>query len=106
MKFAHLCALAVLGIAFPALASDLSVVQQNQAFSVSTLTVHVGDKLTFNNQDDVTHNITVKGGADGDVDDLGLQKPGKAVNYTFDAKGAYRVICSIHPKMKMTVNVQ
>jgi len=69
------------------------------------MTVHVGDKLTFNNQDDVTHNITVKGGADDDADDLGLQKPGKSVSYTFDAKGAYRVICSIHPKMKMTVNV-
>jgi plastocyanin len=103
-----LCALAAVAAAgaFPALAADLSVIQQNQAFSSSSMSVHVGDKLTFNNQDDVTHNITVKGGADDDADDLGLQKPGKTVSYTFDAKGSYRVICSIHPKMKMTVIAQ
>ena len=53
----------------------------------------------------MTHNITVKSG-DGDADDLGLQKPGNAVHYKFDTKGAYRVVCSIHPRMKMTVNVQ
>ena len=102
MKFAHVFALAALGAAFPALAADLSVGQQNQTFSMPSMNVHVGDKVTFNNQDD----ITIKGGADGDAEDLGLEKPGKSVNYTFDAKGAYRVICSIHPKMKMTINVQ
>jgi plastocyanin len=106
MKSVHLFALAVLGAAFPALAADLSVTQQNQTFSAPSMSVHVGDKLSFNNQDDVTHNITVKGGADGDAEDLGLQKPGKSVAYTFEAKGSYRIICSIHPKMKMTVNVQ
>ena len=103
---AAFAALAVLATAFPALAAEQTVVQQGQAFSSSSLTLHPGDKLNFNNEDDVTHNITVKGGADGDVDDLGLQKPGKMVSYVFDTKGAYRVICSIHPKMKMTVNVQ
>jgi plastocyanin len=106
MKIASGIALALLAAALPALAADLSVTQQNQTFSSSTMAVHVGDKLTFKNQDDVTHNITVKGGADGDADDLGLQKPGKSVSYSFDSKGAYRIICSIHPKMKMTVNVQ
>ncbi len=106
MKISKLFALGVLAAAFPALAADLSVVQQNQTFSNASMSLHVGDKLTFVNQDDVTHNITVKGGAGDDADDLGLQKPGKSVSYTFDTKGAYRVICSIHPKMKMTVNVQ
>jgi plastocyanin len=106
MKLAHICALALLGAAFPAFAADMSVTQENQTFSSAAMSLHVGDNLTFNNQDDVTHNITVKGGADDDVDDLGLQKPGKAVKYTFASKGFYRVICSIHPKMKMTVTVQ
>lgn len=105
MKINNIAALSVLAIALPAYAADLSVSQSNQTFSSATLNAHVGDKLTFQNNDTVTHNITVKSG-DGDADDLGLQKPGGAVHYKFDAKGAYRVVCSIHPRMKMTVNVQ
>ena len=105
MKISHLVALSVLAVAMPALAADLSVSQSNQTFSSPNLAVHVGDKVVFHNNDTVTHNITVKSG-DGDADDLGLQKPGVAVNYKFEAAGAYRVVCSIHPRMKMTVNVQ
>jgi plastocyanin len=67
----------------------------------------VGDTVRFENADTVTHNITVKGSSeDDDAEDLGLQKPGAAVAHKFTARGSYRVICSIHPRMKMTVNVQ
>lgn len=93
--------------ALPALAADLSVSQKNKTFSVPSLSVQVGDTVHFKNFDDVTHNITVKGGgSDDDTDDLGLQKPGVEVSHRFDAKGRYRVVCSIHPRMRMTVNVQ
>jgi len=85
------------------MAADLSISQSNQTFSSSDLSVHVGDKVSFHNADSVTHNITVKSGS-GDADDLGLQKPGGVVSYKFDTKGTYRVVCSIHPRMKMTVN--
>ena len=68
--------------------------------------MHVGDTVKFNNVDTVTHNITIKGGADDDADDLGLQKPGQAVSHKFDAKGVYRVVCSIHPRMKMQITAQ
>ena len=105
MRLHRLLALAALAYAVPAMASDLSINQSNQTFSSSALSVHAGDKVTFHNGDTVTHNITVKGG-DGDTDDPGLQKPGGMVSYKFETRGAYRVICSIHPRMKMTVNVE
>jgi plastocyanin len=92
-------------VALPALAADLSVSQKNRTFSTPSLTVHVGDTVHFENFDDVTHNITVKD-AEDDTADLGLQKPGVEVSHRFDAKGRYRVVCSIHPRMRMTVNVQ
>lgn len=92
--------------AVPALAADVGVVQSNQTFSIPTLSVHAGDLVRFDNHDTVTHNITIKAGGDDDAEDLGLQKPGATVSYRFAAKGAYKVICSIHPRMKMTVNVQ
>ena len=105
MKLHRLLVLATLAYAVPALASDLSVSQSNQTFSSAVLTVHAGDKVSFHNNDTVTHNITIKSG-EGDADDLGLQKPGGVVSYKFDAKGVYRVVCSIHPRMKMTVTAQ
>ncbi len=89
--------------AAPAMAADLSITQKNQTFSQPDVTVHVGDSLHFHNDDTVNHNITVRG---EDTDDLGLQKPGAMVSYKFDTKGSYRVICSIHPRMKMNVTVQ
>lgn len=105
MKIQYVAALSVLALAMPALAADLSITQSNQTFSSASMTVHPGDKINFNNADTVTHNITIKSG-EGDADDLGLQKPGGVVSYKFDAKGVYRVVCSIHPRMKMTVTAQ
>jgi plastocyanin len=107
LKLAKYIMLSAALCAFPALAADVGVVQKNQTFSTSALSVHVGDTVRFENADTVTHNVTVKGASDDDdADDLGLQKPGVAVTHKFTAPGSYRVICSIHPRMKMTVNVQ
>lgn len=105
MRIIRLAALAAILIGAPALAGDLAVSQKDQTFSTPALNVHTGDKVVWHNNDTVTHNITVRGG-DGDSDDLGLQKPGTPVSFTFAEKGAFRVVCSIHPKMKMTINVQ
>ena len=44
--------------------------------------------------------------ADDDVEDKGLQKPGQDIKANFAKAGKYKVRCSIHPKMKMTVTVQ
>lgn len=59
----------------------------------------------FANKDDVSHNITVVND-DDDTTDLGLQKPGQTLSYTFDKAGRFTVRCSIHPSMKMTVSVK
>jgi len=91
----------------PALAAETSVKQAGQVFAPATLNIHVGDTVKFVNDDTVTHNVTIKpAGSDEDAEDLGLQKPGTPVSYKFAAKGAYRIICSIHPRMKMSINVQ
>ena len=61
--------------------------------------------LNFQNQDDVSHNITVLNDND-DATDFGLQKPGETVKYAFDKAGRFKIRCSIHPSMKMTVTVK
>ena len=106
MKMSRIGVAAALLAACPAYANAPTLItQKNLAFSLTSLTLAVGDKLTIHNADDVTHNITVKDGG-GDLDDLGLQKPTQDVSYNFDAKGSYRVICSIHPRMKLIVTVK
>ena len=104
-NLAKMLAAGVICFAVPALAADIAISQANQTFSSTTLNLHSGDKINFRNDDSVTHNITVKT-AEGEAEDLGLQKPGGAVFYQFHAKGSYRVVCSIHPRMKMVVIVQ
>jgi plastocyanin len=86
-------------------AADLYIHQHNLHFSESKVAVKVGDRLTFTNDDDVIHNIGVRGGADDETEDLGLQKPRIAVSHRFNEPGAFVVVCSIHPRMRLKVSV-
>ncbi len=104
-KLAKALAIGALCVAAPAFAAEIAISQANQTFSSTALNLHTGDRISFRNDDSVTHNITVKT-AEGEAVDLGLQKPGGAVSYQFASKGSYRVVCSIHPRMKMVVIVQ
>jgi len=108
MKPLPLAGLAALVVAFPALATDssstISVIQKDMSFSQAVVTLHVGDEVMWGNADDVDHNISVSGA--GVEVDHGLQKPGHIIKQAFEVAGSYRVICHIHPKMKMTVIAQ
>ena len=86
-------------------AASVSIDQSGQQFSEKSLSVATGDSIVFNNRDDVTHNINVIN-ADDDAADLGLQKPGQSLTYKFDKAGRFKIRCSIHPSMKMTVSVK
>jgi plastocyanin len=88
-----------------AFAATGEVEQNGQRFSVTSLTVPVGDSLHFNNHDDVKHNISVFD-ADGNADDLGLQDPGVTITKLFDKKGDFTIRCAIHPRMKMSLTVK
>lgn len=86
-------------------AASVSVDQSGQQFGQTALTVAKGDTVVFTNRDDVTHNISVVND-DDDATDLGLQKPGEALSYRFDERGKFKVRCSIHPSMRMKINVE
>ena len=86
-------------------AAITTIDQSGQQFSQKSASLKSGDAITFANKDDVSHNITVVN-EDDDTADLGLQKPGDNLSYTFDKAGRFKVRCSIHPSMKMTVTVK
>jgi plastocyanin len=85
-------------------AAEIAVDQINQKFSVSSMTLKVGDTVHYKNGDDVTHNVNVTD-PDGNNEDKGLQKPGETISQTYTKPGEYDVRCSIHPKMHMKVSV-
>jgi plastocyanin len=85
-------------------AASYDIEQVGQKFSVRSESVKAGDTLVFSNHDDVTHNISVFDASDNETN-LGLQKPGEVLNYKFDKQGRFRIRCTIHPSMRMTVDV-
>jgi plastocyanin len=95
----------VLAIAAGVRAAGVTVDQSGQRFSEKSLSISKGEIVVFANKDDVSHNITVLDDND-DATDLGLQKPGESLSHAFGKDGTFKIRCSIHPSMKMTVAVK
>ena len=86
-------------------AATITVLQRGLVFNQSAVTLEKGDRAVFTNEDDVIHNIHIFGPG-GEEKDLGLQKAGQVLSYTFNQPGAYMVRCNIHPSMKMAVTTR
>jgi len=85
-------------------AVEHSIVQKDKTFSQAELTAKVGDKVTFDNQDAITHNIYSKDA--GNEFEFAKQDPGKKESITLKSAGKMTIHCALHPKMKLVVNVQ
>jgi plastocyanin len=72
------------------------------AFHPSSLTVKVGTKVTFTNEDTVTHTATTTGSKT--INSSNLTK-GQSYTVTFTKAGTYAYICEIHQYMKGTITV-
>jgi len=72
---------------------------KNIAYSPSIITINVGDMITWENFDSVTHTAT------GDDFDTGYLQFGKKASETFNTVGKYVYSCEIHPSMKGTIKV-
>jgi cytochrome c peroxidase len=106
MKFKLLIAAAIVtamsGVAYAAAVSTVD--QKALAFSVGALSVKKGTLVRFTNSDTTPHNILIVGA--GSTINGGLQQPGGEFKAPFTKPGSYQVTCGIHPKMKMTVEVE
>jgi plastocyanin len=90
----------------PAKAAD-EVQIKNFLFSPGAITVAVGTKITFANQDRAPHTATSgpSPNADG-VFDTGMLAKGRSKSVTVAKAGTYAYYCAIHPFMKGTVTVR
>jgi amicyanin len=91
----------------PPLASGNAVTIQNFAFNPQTITISVGETVTWTNQDSAPHSVMDDPGLP-DVSGLSsaVLSKGGSYSFTFDQAGTWNYYCSIHPSMKGTVVVQ
>lgn len=85
-----------------ALAADSPVSIAAFAFDPPTVTIQVGDSVTWTNEDSVAHTATA---GDGSFD-TGSIAGGASDTVTFDTAGTFAYSCSIHPQMTGSVVVE
>lgn len=95
---------AALLLASAAKADDVTITQKGKAFSEKSVTIKVGDTILFVNDDKSTHNVYSR--TKGHKFDMGAQRPGTSGEHAFTSPGKVKVRCAIHPRMKLTVNVE
>jgi plastocyanin len=88
--------------AVPALLPAVATVHiKDFKYSPPALTVHVGDRVTFVNDDDEAHTVTA---TDKSFDSEGLDTTG-TWQHVFTKSGTYRYFCELHPYMKAAIIV-
>jgi plastocyanin len=75
---------------------------QGFAFSPSSLTIGVGDRVVWTNNDAAPHTVTADDGSFTSPD----MPTGGTFSYRFTHAGTYSYHCSIHPSMKGTITVK
>jgi plastocyanin len=85
-----------------AVAATRTVSIANFAFSPQTITITVGDRVTWTNSDQVAHTATATNGAF----DTGNVGTGASSTVRFTKPGTYRYACTPHPTMTGTIRVR
>ena len=106
-----LAALLIAGLLAPAAAATtapkklkpavLTVHIKDYKYKPASATIHLGDTVTFINDDDDAHTVRA---AKGDFDSGGLDTH-DTWQYTFKTPGKHDYFCALHPNMKGTLFV-
>lgn len=83
---------------------ETKVTQKDREFSAAEITIKPGEKVVFQNDDEVTHNVFSTSKANAFT--IKVQKPGESSTVDFNEEGVTEVRCAIHPKMKLKVTVK
>ena len=97
-------ALLLVALTLQVTASDHIVSQRGKSFYPRKMTVHVGESVTFTNDDPFAHNVFSL--SDTKSFDLGSYPQGQSKMVRMDKAGVVEVECAVHPDMKMTIEVQ
>ncbi len=92
-------------LAVPASAATVEINQKDLKFTPGSVTINVGDTVSFTNHDPFFHDVTIIN-PDGTKSDKGLKNQGQNIDVTFTKAGTYGVVCRLHPMMNATVIVK
>ena len=93
----------LVAVARPSAAENTEATIQSYMFMPGTMSVHVGDTVTWTNGDTAPHTVTTSN-APVAISSPTLAK-GDTFSYTFTVAGTYEYYCAIHPDMNGTVVV-
>jgi cell division septation protein DedD len=82
-------------------AGDPGVAIADFHFSPATMTIHVGDTITWSNSGPSSHTATARNGGFN----TGILKKGQSASHTFTQAGTFAYVCQIHPFMHGTIVV-
>jgi plastocyanin len=82
-------------------AASASVNAGDFFFAAASVTIAVGDTVTWHNSGQAPHNATGNNGSFS----TGTIDPGSSASHTFNSAGTFSYICTIHPNMTGTVRV-
>jgi plastocyanin len=94
--------MALVALATVALAATRAVSIADFAFAPASVTINVGDRVTWTNSDAVAHTATATSGAF----DTGNLDQGESATVRFTQPGTYRYVCTPHPSMTGTIRVR
>jgi plastocyanin len=80
----------------------VAIKMQNIAFDPKAVSVKVGQKVTWTNDDSVAHNVTAQSGASFKSSNF---NQGGTYSFTPTTAGTIKYTCTIHPGMNGTLTV-
>ena len=90
-------------LAVPALAATRTVSLRDNAFSPASLSVRRGDRVVFRWRGENPHNVRVRRGPTRFRSRI--QSSG-SYRVRLRRRGTYRLVCDVHPGMRMTLRVR
>jgi plastocyanin len=86
---------------------DTQVYMRHETFSPAHIQVVLGTTVTWTNQDNVPHNVTLSPVVMSSSNDWEsrLLYPGQSFSYTFTSQGTFQYHCQEHPGMNGAVIV-
>jgi plastocyanin len=106
MRPMHVAAAALLSLALGAAAAAemKRISQKGKVFFPDAVQMTTADTLRIVNDDAFMHHVYVK--HPNLTFDSGGRRPGEPVDIQFGKPGSYEVLCEIHPKMRLLVEVK
>ena len=96
-------------LAIPALASSASAATiklGDSFFSPSSKTITVGTKVRFDWTGRKKHNVFKRSGPGAPFHSITTKSRGVNFVKTFSKAGTYKMMCTVHPEMKLTIKVK